>query len=352
MPVKPALRKPSRSAHASVRGYFYQAALSVKRWLELEDGESLICEGNEDLDRILLSEDGESVERRIEEQVKDYSRSLNICNKPISESLENFLSGYVTLRKQGQEGSFVFTTTASRRSRRLGGFEAVDLLEEWSNESKRDQVVEEILNRVDVEDEVLEWMDANEAWDRFIDNVEWRFDVPSRKEVRQRCRDLLEDEFPEVAPPDLLETRLLAAVFETTSRPTAELRRLDRQRLDELVSVGRERIEAWLEEHDIVPSMLGDVVARELDARERRKEDEALRELLRTRQNLLHSDVEPRPGELLRAENAVVPFTGRREEIEELDVWYFTDEWEPSVGFRFYAGEGGGGEDATDVGVV
>jgi len=42
-PFEPAF--PQRSAHASIRGYLYQASLGVVRWLGPGEGEVLVCEG-------------------------------------------------------------------------------------------------------------------------------------------------------------------------------------------------------------------------------------------------------------------------------------------------------------------
>jgi hypothetical protein len=53
IPAIPTLVDPKRSAHATLRGYLYQACLGVVRWLDLADGEALLCEGDEDLDRLL-----------------------------------------------------------------------------------------------------------------------------------------------------------------------------------------------------------------------------------------------------------------------------------------------------------
>jgi hypothetical protein len=53
MPTTPTPLRPERSAHASIRGYLYQACLGVERWLYLEENEALLCEGDEDLDRLV-----------------------------------------------------------------------------------------------------------------------------------------------------------------------------------------------------------------------------------------------------------------------------------------------------------
>jgi hypothetical protein len=53
-----------RCANATVRGYLYQVCPGVARWLELEPGQVLLFEGDEDLDLLAVSD-----ARRICEQV-------------------------------------------------------------------------------------------------------------------------------------------------------------------------------------------------------------------------------------------------------------------------------------------
>ncbi len=84
---KPEILRPQRSAHASIRGYLYQVCLGVKRWLELEPDQVLLCEGDEDLDRLLLDDSGES----ICEQVKALSGTVNIRDRTVLETLRNFV---------------------------------------------------------------------------------------------------------------------------------------------------------------------------------------------------------------------------------------------------------------------
>ena len=47
------LLRPERAAHATIRGFLYQTCLGVQRWLELAPEEVLVCEGDEDLDRLI-----------------------------------------------------------------------------------------------------------------------------------------------------------------------------------------------------------------------------------------------------------------------------------------------------------
>ena len=51
----------------------------MKRWLELGEDEILVCEGDEDLDRLVLAPGGATVAVRLE-QVKKYQR----CTRTLS----------------------------------------------------------------------------------------------------------------------------------------------------------------------------------------------------------------------------------------------------------------------------
>jgi hypothetical protein len=53
MPLDIQLLHPERAAHATIRGFLYQTCLGVQRWLELAPDEVLVCEGDEDLDRLI-----------------------------------------------------------------------------------------------------------------------------------------------------------------------------------------------------------------------------------------------------------------------------------------------------------
>ena len=105
--MEPDLVRPERSAHATIRGYLYQCCLGALRWLELKEGEVLVCEGDEDLDRYLRG--GASVS----EQVKALERAVSIRDRAVVDSLRQFLLTYVALRRRGESRRFVFTTTAT-----------------------------------------------------------------------------------------------------------------------------------------------------------------------------------------------------------------------------------------------
>jgi hypothetical protein len=69
------LLHPERVAAATIRGYLTQAYYAVQCWLDLAPGEVLICEGNEDIDRLLLNGDGLPVKVQ-QQQIKDLTQSI------------------------------------------------------------------------------------------------------------------------------------------------------------------------------------------------------------------------------------------------------------------------------------
>src|SRR5947199_10000285 len=131
-----------RSAHASIRGYLYQTCLGVQRWLDLQPGEILLCEGDEDLDRFLLNGGA------VSEQVKAHTGGLSITDRVVRDSLRNFLRSYVTLRQRGEDRKFVFTTTAyEKKKKRPDGLD-FDLLEKWKEGVRTQKVIKKIRSLV------------------------------------------------------------------------------------------------------------------------------------------------------------------------------------------------------------
>ncbi len=184
-PTTPAPPRRDRSAHATIRGYLYQTCLGVLRWVDLEPGEVLVCEGDEDLDRHILG--GGS----IFEQVKAYSGGLGLADRAVVESLRQFLRSYATLQPEGRERRFLFTTTAYRRRSRKGGLD-FDLLKAWQEGDRRPEVCAAIRSIVLGDElppewlaEAVAWLDAEpEGWKGFLDAVEWTFEAPDLDRVR------------------------------------------------------------------------------------------------------------------------------------------------------------------------
>ena len=131
----PSLVRPERSAHAAIRGYLYQTCLGVLRWLDLEGDETLVVEGDEDLDRLLCDGTG------VSEQVKAYRGRLGVRDRAVRDSLRAFAVAYAALRRDDTDRRFVFTTTAEKRRPRRG---VLDVVEAWDDPERRDEVVAEL----------------------------------------------------------------------------------------------------------------------------------------------------------------------------------------------------------------
>ena len=323
----------SRSAHASIGGYLYQACVGVLRWLELKEGEVLFCEGHEDLDK-LFGDDEWS------EQLKRMGGSLNIRDEAVSKSLAGFLSAYRTLNERGENRRFRFTTTAQRRNQRG---DEIDLLRDWDKEHKREKVIASARKFLqDIATKDVTWLDEDPArWHAFVEAVEWRFDEPDIDEVRRLCAEKLSSTPGLQGLGDLLEPRLLAEVFRASTYPQPTMRMLrveDRQRV---LAMTRGELELWADGRDA--GMLRQVALmfdRVLDDREDRKARKELIDLLRTTEPT-HPLLISSPTKLLRAQSRVVPLYGRDDELTQLDAWL--NDGAP-FGIRLFTGPGGSGK--------
>jgi hypothetical protein len=194
------LLHPERATHATIRGFLYQTCLGVLRWLELGPDEVLICEGDEDLDRLIRGGGG------IGEQFKAYTGSLGLGDRAVRDSLRNFFLAYVALRRRGEERRFRFVTTAQLKRQRRG--DTLDVLREWQAGERGAELVGAVRRLLaelgpatagpteDAQEEKaqvgkgLAWLDAEPGgWGAFLDAVEWSFDAPDLRQVRQEIRN-------------------------------------------------------------------------------------------------------------------------------------------------------------------
>lgn len=340
MAALPEPLRPERSAHASIRGYLYQAALGVERWVGLAEGEVLLCEGDEDLDRLLLGQ-GEG----LSEQVKDYSSSLDLRHQVVRESLRNFLLSWVALRQRGETRRFRFTTTADLRDPGVLAF--------WEEEDRREEVAEEVRQRVlqglsgtggkrrkkkqeqvrQAVEAALGYLDGEGGrWGAFLGSVSWRFGAPRLAEVREAVTAALRAR-PEtgVLPIEGLFERLLFEVLQASSQKEVAKRVLDRTGLEQILGESRAAIKEWL------------AGSEGLSFVERLSETEELGRLLVSGALDLGEIDRNRvtPSLLLTAAYEVVPFEGRQEELEDLAAWRGDDKrWD----LRRFHGEGGTGK--------
>jgi tetratricopeptide (TPR) repeat protein len=313
------LLHPERAAHATIRGFLYQTCLGVLRWLELAADEILICEGDEDLDRLIRGGGG------ISEQVKAYSGSLGLADRAVSDSLRNFFLAYVALCRRGENRRFRFITTA--RQKRLRGSDRLDVLREWQAGERGAELVGAVRNLLaDLDplaaggavgkhgkevEESLAWFDAApERWRGFLDAVEWSFDAPDLTRVRQEIRNRLSvRESARHLPGETLVDRLIAELLDASSRKDVRERLRTAADLERLLAAAGADLASW---------------AASPEALQIRTVFDELHQIGR----LLHDNTaqlppNPGPGKLLTAAYEVVPFEedGRRSELEMLETW-------------------------------
>jgi tetratricopeptide (TPR) repeat protein len=329
------LLNPRRSAHATIHGYLYQACLGVLRWLDLKPQETLLCEGDEDLDRFLLGRGA------VSEQVKAYSGGLSLSDRAVLESLGNFLRSYVILRRDhGETRSFVFTTTAQQKKRKTARGLNFDLLAAWQAGNRTKTVlagVRKLLTPKKADKDgsettgAIAWLDGEpDGWKEFLDAVEWFFDAPNLAGVRQRIKNRLAalDETASL-PAETFTERLISHVLRVSSQKDPKDRQLDRKALSDLAEAARKDLQTW----ERTPA-----------AQRLRAVFDELGEIGR----LLHDNTatlpdNPAPGKLLTADYEVIPFDsqGRRDELDFLTAWC-QDERLHSV--QLVTGEGGSGK--------
>ena len=329
----PRLLNPRRSAHATIRGYLYQTCLGVLRWLDLKENESLLCEGDEDLDRFLLG--GEAVS----EQVKAYTGGLSLSDRAVVESLGNFLRSYVALRRRGETRRFVFTTTAYEKKRRIGGLN-FDLLEEWQKGARKPQVLDAVRSLLEPgEDDkhreettkAIAWLDTEAGgWKGFMGAVEWSFDAPDLDAVRTQVKNRLAKRADTTdLPAETFLERLVAHVLWISSQPKPEDRMLDSTSLSGLIETARTDLGNWVK----------------TPAAERLR---TVFDEIKQVQRLLHDNTRSlpelvSPGKLLTAAYEVIPFdeAGRREELDFLSGWCDSGDHRSVL---LLTGEGGSGK--------
>jgi len=330
---------PRRSAHASIRGYLYQACLGVVRWLELGEGEVLVCEGDEDLDRRLLEEGLGTVE-----QVKDLSRPVG--DTVLRESLQRFLVTRHALHLRGQEGRrFLFTTTAERpgSARRVREGDPLAFWHDPPDPPAAARAVRAWLAPEDGEEasplgRAIAWVDGNAGgWVELCQSVEWRFGAPSLDSVRAEIGQALRTRPDSGSLPlddALLVDWLVSRVLEASRQKRAADRVLTREGLAGLLAgVGRQ-------------------LARWVKSQQGRTFVQAFNELV-TLERLLepgtrelpapHRDGGLPPSKLLTAAYQVVPFESeaRAAELSALEAWCNGER--PRTAW-LWTGEGGSGK--------
>ncbi len=300
---------PSRSATASLRGYVYQALVTGLRWIRLEPGEILVCEGDEDLDRLLLDGTWEG------EQIKALAGRVTARSRSVRDSVMWFARIFAARAANNQRCRWMFTTTAGLTTSREPN---TPDLARWNEPEERGIIVAYIR---EVAPDAAARINELALWDQFVQSVAWQFDAPPVDVTRGLLQAEIGTRWSGL-PRELAEARLLAAVLGASIEPDVGLRVLDREGLAELERAIRDGLEEWARD-TALPAMLDQVLAGEVRraislaaAEERHRR---LRSVLRTM--VQSPPAAPIPSDLLRSEAGVVPFSGRDPELAALDEW-------------------------------
>jgi hypothetical protein len=111
--MMPYQANPRRDAHATIAGFFYQANITLLRWMALQPGQYLELEAGEDIDTVeSTSSDPGSAERRLLEQLKVRStKSVTLRSPEALEALSNFCEHRAS--NPDSELQFRYLTTAT-----------------------------------------------------------------------------------------------------------------------------------------------------------------------------------------------------------------------------------------------
>ncbi|MGE7588553.1 hypothetical protein [Peribacillus sp. NPDC101480] len=122
-----------RDAWATIRGYFYQANISILDWIKLKDDQSIDLEHGEDLDIITFPS-----KKRELIQIKHIDGSITLRNKEVFEAILNFIYHLKANSFTIEHLSFVFCTNAHIGTERGSRFQvskhdSTKGLEVWKN---------------------------------------------------------------------------------------------------------------------------------------------------------------------------------------------------------------------------
>jgi hypothetical protein len=288
--------RSERAAHESIRGYVHQATLTAYEWLRAGDNEVLVCERNEDIDRLIYEADG-TFREISEHQIKAIAGKVTARTPAVHESIFNFLRSFYAHDAAHRRCRFVFSTTAAKTKQRVAkapktALDSTDVLERWTTRVQggtlddaaliaaikalvekylpgpKSQVSDSEGNAEPAEDgaaspelskakefhsmavrDALAYLDAHAArWTQFLDSVQWSFDERTLDELqRQLVSMLASDVRTQALPQALLSQRLVAQVLSVSSKERVEERTLTRASLNALVSQSTSDLQAWAE---------------------------------------------------------------------------------------------------------
>lgn len=251
-----------RDARATIRGYVYQAELTIARWLELEPGQILELEHGEDIDLVaqVVTAKDEYEQYRLLEQVKHREQAVTLKTSAAIAAIVNFYEH--RLANPDMPLLFRYTTNAlvgrERRSPMPRGMAAINAWEqirggalEGADQNKAIEGIRCLLLESRCPEDIPE-----ESWKRFrnhlrqanqaqllefIRTIEWSTGARPVRELRQELkRRLIEKGFAaDPVEADEQYLRLFLHVFEVLSSHDSSLesKQLRAEELEQLITL-------------------------------------------------------------------------------------------------------------------
>lgn len=215
------IMKTDRIATASIRGYYYQFLWTVKTWLALGPQETLLCEGNEDIDRYM----GDAIEHTA---LKHLSGTLTEKSHSVREVIGNFAEEFVFQRRRGKKPRFIFRTTAT-----LVDPKEHPLLTPWLSGARKDVLAMQVALLETVRSAgarksycALRYIRRNGLMAEFLNSVSWSWAEIDYQRVREVLVEQVrsDERFAGLSPGGVVE-RLLSQIIHASSGAREDLQR-------------------------------------------------------------------------------------------------------------------------------
>lgn len=172
MPVNYTIRRPERTAAASIGGHRYAFVCAARMWLQLRAQDYIVVEGNEDVD--LIAWDG-AVAHHTEVQLKRMGKPLGPGNRLIYVTLAHFLNAWIAHQAENRLFTGVLQTTA-RFSERARGNSAVGgwIRTGSAVSSLRRHVTDLLQAKAQVPPEILAHISDDARFGAFASCIRWK----------------------------------------------------------------------------------------------------------------------------------------------------------------------------------
>jgi hypothetical protein len=263
-----------RMAPSLFRGVLAQVLRAAIEWLALRSDEVLICEREEDFDKVIREGEGSKV---VAHQIKDLSDSISARDEAIRESIANFAIAFRYYDQLGVTCRFVFTTTAAAVVQRIDELLTVDVLKNWCaySDSPPEYRDVKLVHSIKALEQYRKTGTAQaqlrygqiaaahayldqDRWDRFLRSVSWRLCSLTYLAVRTRLAETIADDVRlSMFASELIMARLVGEVLHRSANPEITGRILRPCDIDEIARETEAQHRQWAEKHSFASWVAG-----------------------------------------------------------------------------------------------